>query len=176
MKKLLYILILIPILITSCDVYPEAFFFTDKVVAEIDEDIFFTNESYNARDHEWDFGDGYLSNDINVVHRYAEPGEYQVTLTVWSKSGHTDVSYQTVQVIAPAVLQIEVREYWDEYLVVGASVILYPTLKDWDSETNMIVEEFTNQNGIALFSTDIWTKRYYVDVWETEHNNYTLRD
>ena len=63
--------------------------------------------------------------------------------------------------------------YWDEYEVENASVILYGSLADWNNEYNPLVEGFTNQYGWTSFS-NLNEQRYYVDVWEANHDNYTL--
>ena len=73
------------------------------------------------------------------------------------------------------LLEVTVLEYWDEYEVVDASVILYDTYDDWLDEYNPLVEGFTNQFGWTTFS-NLHTQRYYVDVWEANHDNYTLAD
>jgi len=151
-----------------------AFFFTDKVQAYIDEDIYFTNESYNAIDYEWDFGDGYISNTVHPVHRYSASGTYEVTLTAYSRTGAIDRAYQTITIISPTILEIEVLEWNDEYPVPGANVRLYPTLDDWDNETNLQAEGNTNSNGKVIFY-HLGPYVYYVDVWEENHNNFALR-
>ncbi|OPZ55638.1 MAG: hypothetical protein BWY89_01298 [Bacteroidetes bacterium ADurb.BinA012] len=96
-------------------------------------------------------------------------------LTAYSKSGSIDKSYLDIEIISPTMLEIEVLEYYDQYPVSGASVILYPTEKDWDNETNAIVEGFTNASGKVVF-TNLQPRVYFVDVWHSTHNNYTLRD
>ena len=54
---------------------------------------------------EWDFGDGESSTEPNPVHTYAEPGEYEVTLTVMNECGFNSIT-QTVVVMANAVGEI----------------------------------------------------------------------
>ncbi len=53
---------------------------------------------------EWNFGDGskvvtYNKYEI-VTHKYAHPGEYDVTLTVWDDKGNKDTSNRTIYVIS----------------------------------------------------------------------------
>jgi hypothetical protein len=75
----------------------------------------------------------------------------------------------------PTLLEVEVVEYYDEYAVSNASIVLYPTLTDWDNERNSVAEAITDADGFAVFShLDPFV--YYVDVWETDHDNYILRD
>ena len=96
-------------------------------------------------------------------------------LSAYSKSGNVDRAYADIEVLSPTMLEVEVLEWYDEYPVQGASVILYPTETDWDNETNAIVEGFTNSSGKVIF-TNLGPYVYYIDVWHETHNNYTLRD
>jgi hypothetical protein len=80
----------------------------------------------------------------------------------------------TINVMIPTLLEIEVLEYYHEYVVPDASVRLYPTITDWDNETNMESEGYTDKDGIIVFS-NLGPYVYYVDVWEKSHDNYTLR-
>jgi PKD repeat protein len=179
MRRLLYILAVVPLLITSCELQPDAFFYTDKTEVVVGEDVYFTNESLNAYRFEWDFGDGYRSTSVNPVYSYKSTGTFQVMLTAFTKKGYASYAYQTIDVKYPTTLEVEVYE-WNidetfDYPVAGASVLLYPTLSDWDNETNALVEGFTNSAGKVVF-TELGAYVYYVDVWATNFNNYTLRD
>jgi hypothetical protein len=174
MKRLLISAVAAAILLSACEVQPESSFFSNKVRAEIGEDIFFYNNSFNAVEYEWDFGDGTWSDAFEPVHSYSGSGIFTVILTAYSKSGNVDKSYVDIEVLSPTMLEIEVLEWYDEYPVEGASVILYPTESDWDNETNAIVEGFTNSSGKVIF-TNLGPYVYYVDVWHPTHNNYTLR-
>ena len=43
--------------------------------------VTFTNESINAQQYSWDFGDGSpLSNNVNPIHEFSSPGKYTVIL------------------------------------------------------------------------------------------------
>jgi hypothetical protein len=175
MKRMIFLTAIAAIMLSSCDVQPDAFFYTDKLTAEIGEEIYFTNGSYNATDFEWDFGDGTLSDVYNPVHTYAGSGMFTVILSAFSSSGNVDKAYLDIEILSPTMLEVEVLEWYDQYPVQGASVILYPTETDWDNETNAIVEGFTNAAGKVIF-TDLGPYVYYVDVWHETHNNYTLRN
>jgi len=175
MKKLIYLTLLIPIFLYSCTKsVPEAHFYTDTVKPEVGRDVHFTNDSHNASRFEWDFGDGFVSDEDSPSHYYTATGPYEVTLTAISKHGLEDKAKLSLDVMVPTLLEIEVREYYDEYVVPDASVILYPTITDWDAQKNKIDEGFTDANGIVVFS-NLDPYVYYVDVWETTHDNYTLK-
>jgi len=175
MKRLVILTAAAAIILSSCDIQPEAFFYADKLRADIGEEVYFTNESYNASWVSWDFGDGTCSDAYNVVHSWSASGVYTVVLTAFSSTGSIDKAILEVEIVSPTMLEIEVLEWYDEYPVQGASVILYPTLSDWDNETNALVEGFTNAAGKVVF-TNLGPYVYFVDVWHQTHNNYTLRD
>jgi PKD repeat protein len=173
MKKLLLFCLLLPVILISCEKMPQARFHTDTVNPEVGQEVFFINDSYNSNSFEWDFGDGYISDAINPSHVYSSTGTFEVKLTSISDGGMDDVSSLTITVLVPTLLEIEVREYYDKYLVPGASVILYPTLPDWDAQKNSVAEGYTNSDGVVVFS-GLGPYVYYADVWEKNHDNYTL--
>ena len=174
MKRLLYILLAVP-LIFSCDRDPYADFFASREVVEVGDIIYFTNNSMDADAFEWDFGDGTYSNRLDVEHIYTADGTYRVTLTAFSGNNKADRAHMTVEVLYPTSLEVTVLEYYDEYPIIDASVILYDNLDDWYDEYQPLVEGFTNQFGRITFS-GLHPKYYYVDVWEDYHNNWTLAD
>lgn len=174
MKKIFYFALTIPLIIISCSKEPVADFYTETDKAKIGSEVFFHNTSDNAETFEWDFGDGYISTDKHPVHIYQLTGKYDVSLSAYSKKGKVSRSIQTLEVVEPSLLVVEVLEYWDEYSVPDASVRLYPSLNDWEKETNMVIEGFTDQDGIVVFA-DLDPIVHYVDVWEQNHDNYQLK-
>ena len=173
MKRIIYLSLVLPLILFSCESAPEAHFLTDTVEPEVGQDVLFTNDSHNANRFEWDFGDGYVSSEENPSHHYTGTGTFEVVLTAFSRSGLSDEASITIDVKIPTLLEIEVVEWYEEYVVEGASVRLYPTLVDWEDETNMESEGFTDEDGLVVFShLGPWV--YYVDVWEQNHDNYAL--
>lgn len=175
MKKLIFLQFMLPFIILSCESRPEAHFSAtpgDPVVGEL---VMFTNNSLNSDSFEWDFGDGYVSNEVHPSHVYSASGSFEVMLKAFSRNGAYDQASLTIDVMIPTLLEIEVLEYYDNYPVEGASVRLYSTLNDWDNETNIVNEGFTDADGIVVFA-DLDNIVYYVDVWEATHDNYALRD
>ena len=57
-----------------------------------------TDSNNNINSYIWDFCDGNASGDANPQHNYAEPGSYQVSLTVTDSTGLTDTHSQTIAV------------------------------------------------------------------------------
>jgi hypothetical protein len=180
MKKIFYLSLVLSFTLFSChrkfDEVPVAHFFTDIVDPEVGQEVFFTSDSRNAVEYEWDFGDGFISNDPNPGHVFTGTGSFEVVLTVYSKGGLTDQSSLIINVMIPTLLEIEVLEYYQEYFVPGASVWLYPTLADWEDglREKAEAEGFTDNEGVVVFS-HLGPYVYYVDVWEANHDNYTLK-
>jgi PKD repeat protein len=175
MKKIIYLILVLPYLLFSCQSkIPLAQFHTDTITPEVGHDVLFMNDSHHSVSFEWDFGDGFGSKEANPSHIYTGTGPYEVKLTAKGKSGLTDQATLSLNVMIPTFLVIDVREYYSEAVVPNASVILYPTLADWDAQTNKISEGFTNDSGNVVFS-NLDPFVYYVDVWEQNHDNFTLR-
>jgi len=176
MKRLTYLFLSFTLILFSCHKTPNppnASFSVDITNPEVGQTVYFNNNSQNGDKYEWDFGDGYGSADINPSHVFTATGGYDVTLTVTSRNGATDKTSLTINVTVPTLLEIQVLEYYSGDVVPNASIILFPTLPDWNAQTNSVMEAFTDANGIAVFS-NLDPFVYYVDVWEATHDNYQL--
>ncbi len=174
MKNIINLTLALSMILFSCERSPEAQFSTDTIEPEVGSEVFFNNESSNAVNFEWDFGDGYISSDRNPSHIYTGTGSFDVIMTAISKNGQSDQATITIKVMIPTLLVVEVREYYQEYLVPGASVRLYPTLADWEDETNMESEGYADNDGVVVFS-HLGPFVYYADVWEATHDNWQLK-
>jgi len=175
MKKLIFLPVMISLILVSCESDPEASFSAtpgDPVVGEL---VLFNNNSVNGDRFEWDFGDGYGSDEVHPSHTYTASGSFEVVLKVWSHNDFTDEASLTIEVKIPTLLEIEVLEFYELYPVEGAIVILYSTLSDWENETNYVNEGFTDAEGKVVFA-DLDNFVYYVDVWEATHDNYALKE
>ena len=173
MKPLSFFWLIAALTFSSCVKEPFADFPSSKTQVAVGDVIYFTNRSYDALSYEWDFGDGYFSNNFNVSHFYEYPGLYNVQLSAFGKDNRTSRAFMEIRVLSTD-LEITVKEWYDKYPVNNASVILYPSVEDWQNETNKIVEGFTNSSGKVLFTDLVANRKYYVDVWEANHDNYSL--
>jgi len=167
----------LPLLLFSCEKTPVASFSTDTDQPEVGQAVTFNNNSQNSDRYEWDFGDGYGSNESNPVHTFTATGSVEVILEAKSREGLSDKASLTLNVRIPTLLEIEVREYYSEDPIPNASIVLYSSITDWDlgDTKKMVVEGFTDADGVAVFS-NLDPFVYYVDVYEKTHDNYALRN
>ncbi|HEY4788026.1 MAG TPA: PKD domain-containing protein [Bacteroidales bacterium] len=175
MKKLSILLAVVLVVFSSCErvMEPRADFEVSKSTVNTYEEIKFFNSSREALEYEWDFGDGYVSNDYEPVHYYTQPGHYTVKLSAYNH-GIVDYAFINIDVTAPpTILNVQVLETFTKLPVSGASILIYPTYTDWLNETNSIKEIFTDERGIAIIE-GLEPNYYYLDVWEKNHNNYAL--
>ncbi len=177
MKRILTILPILSLIVMGCKREPFADASISVNPAYVGEYITFQSYSTNTDYVEWDMGDGFTYDQPVIEHYYVDPGWYDVQLKAFGVKGGVDVAVFPVEVIGS---ELTVRvQLWTEqgtpegYLVPGAQVRLYPTLTDWEQETNLVVEGFTNSIGEVTFD-GLSYQRYYVDVWEANHDNYTL--
>lgn len=178
MKRILLLSLTVCLLFASCSPTPEASFAISVDTPTIGENIVFFNYSIDGDNYEWDFGDGTVSYDAEPIHHYNVAGSYDVTLTVYTEDGKSDQVYMTIDVVVPTLLAIDVvlypQEGDTEYLyITDARVRLYRSTADWDAETNMVIEGYTDRYGTVVFShlPDI---EYYVDIQHENYNNVLL--
>jgi PKD repeat protein len=179
MKRIMIIGFIAALFLTACEIHPYADFVVNNRFVQPNETVNFTNVSENSTSFHWDFGDGTYSNVPNPTHVYTSEGIFVVSLTAYSRDGNTDRATIEIEVYYDVELEVTVaewnRDYIIDHLIADASVRLYPSLYDWDHETNMVVEGFTDNYGVVLF-TGLLPQRYYVDVWTPYYNNFLLRD
>lgn len=82
--------------------------------AEEDGTVSFTNNSDNAEEYHWDFGDGNTDTTENPTHTYIENGTYTVHLTV-TKCGESNTTEQTITISTLSIQDLDV-----------ASLSIYP--------------------------------------------------
>lgn len=166
MKRLLIILPILSLIVAGCHKEPVANASINPMDPWVGEDIIFTNLSTNTAYSEWNMGDGTASSSFNVVHYYIHPGQYTVNLSSYGdKKGMSRATF-LINVYG-SELKVVVKEFYEEYLIEEASVILYESENDWyEADTDKAVggEQFTNRYGECLFE-GLSAQKYYVDVY-----------
>ncbi|AEH61175.1 PKD domain containing protein [Methanosalsum zhilinae DSM 4017] len=82
------------------DVPPVADFTANPTSGVAPLEVTFTDNSENAVEYHWDFGDGNTSAEVNPTHTYLTPDVYTVTLTVSNEVGE-DSAEETITVGHP---------------------------------------------------------------------------
>ena len=67
-----------------------------------------------------------------VDHYFVDPGYYDVTLRAFGEKGGVSAAVIPMEVIGSEIT-IEVREYYDEYLIPNVEIYLFRSLEDWDT-------------------------------------------
>jgi PKD repeat protein len=168
MKRLITILPLLALIAISCHKdppppYAEAG--VDLNPAFVGEYVRFTSYSTNTDYVEWDMDDGYTYNTGMVDHYFVDPGYYDVTLRAFGVNGRVSTAVVPMEVIGSEIT-IEVREYYDEYLIPDVEINLFFTYDDW--------LDLNWENSIGPFYTDSYGQvtidglsyqNYYVDAY-----------
>ncbi|MFC2129605.1 PKD domain-containing protein [Bacteroidota bacterium] len=174
--------------VTSVDPYADFYITTDLPFASgteaietdmifVGEQVTFNNTSIDAASVLWEFGDDYTSTEDSPSYSYDTPGTYTVTLHAYGFGDEISSYPKTIEVVEGinSTIRITVLEVEEDYPVENASVLLYPTLQDWIDTSNATDEAFTTALGKCIFE-GMNEQRYYVDVYEDWHDNYTLYD
>ena len=145
----------------------------------VGEYVYFFNTSRNATSYSWDFGDGTTSTEVEPAHWFAISGSYTVTLTAYNEYGHDSYS-MNIDVYVPTLLVVEVAEWNDDLeapilYVPDARVRLYPSITDWENQTRLLYEGYTDAYGVVVFAYIDTDYPYFVDVWDETHNNVQLK-
>lgn len=172
MKRILQVLsalLIAAILFSSCDTttpdYPDprACFIVDGDTFSVDQPVYFNNCSDNAEYYDWEFGDGYVSNEKHPTHSYTEPGSYQVRLNARGY-GSTDTETKIITIGGVTELDILVLYLGSEDPVSNCGVTLYGSEEDWQNFDNPIMTDTTNSEGLVLFS-NLDPQVYYMDAY-----------
>lgn len=100
MKRTFFYLLLILLVYTSChkslaEGKPVASFSWTPSTLTAPVTVTFKSNSINAKEFNWDFGDGNSSTLENPSNRYTTAGTYQVNLTVRNPSAPQNIQYAT---------------------------------------------------------------------------------
>lgn len=142
---------------------------------EINKSIIFdasessVSESMGQVTYEWFFGDGNRQQGVEVVHSYAEPGDYEVTLLIRSENGEQANAVHNVFVYKNSLLLITdvfaQKERINSFVESSKNEnIFVDIIENFDGSSNFLSEESLereiSENISSLKSVDtilIWT-------------------
>ena len=136
---------------------PVASFTTSKKSAITAEKITFTNESEEATEYLWDFGDGQTSSDENPTHAFYEAGNYTVSLTTTGKGGEN---------VSTLNIDIETGEF---NIIPGKGITdisfgdTWAKVKEYYSDQNYI-KYGRNTDGYPIEYQDLSLRFYFASV------------
>lgn len=165
MKRLITILPLLSLLVISCNREPYAEAAVDLNPAFVGEYVRFTSYSTNTDHVEWEMGDGYLYDTPVVDHFYVDPGSYDVTLRAFGTKRGVSTAVIPMEVIGSEIT-IEVREYYEEYLIPDVEIYLFMTLDDWDTgDIDLAIGPFYTDSYGNVTIDGLSYQKYYVDAY-----------
>jgi hypothetical protein len=131
----------------------------------------FSENSSNATDFLWDFGDGNTSTQPNPQHTYAASGNYTIELTA-SKCGLANSTQQSLQIGSIGLSEQTLKDF---------SVYPNPTASylhiDWNVKRMSIIEvEILDISGKVIYSQTLQSagKGFQLDVSHLEEGVYFL--
>lgn len=171
MKRLLYILPALALMVLSCTPEPRADYLISQRNPYVGENVRFTSVSEHSNSVSWLMGDGFTYNAFVVDHYYSDPGYFYGELTAFGSSGGWDKAPFTIDVIG-SMVTIEVRDYETDVLIPDVEINLFNTLEDWDTgDLNLAPHGpfYTDRYGETSIY-DLSYQRYYVDAYFRQGN------
>ncbi len=165
MKRLITILPLLSLIVISCQREPYAEASVNLNPSYVGEMVHFTSYSTNTSYVEWDMDDGTVYTSPVVDHYFMDPGYYDVALRAFGDKGGVSSALIPMEVIGSEIT-IEVREFYDEYLIPDVEIYLFHSLEDWDTgDIELAIGPFyTDDYGQVLIS-GLSYQVYYVDAY-----------
>jgi PKD repeat protein len=124
---------------------PIASFTMNKTSFKMGEEITFSNQSENAKDYLWDFGDGKTSTAENPAHTYAAAGSFVVTLTATSSAG----SDSTSQILA---VSANLTGMWRKTMSFGGQFGINGTMNLVQHDDNTLTGSYVYEDGAGSFT------------------------
>lgn len=126
---------------------------------EAGEIIEFTNESLDANDFLWDFGNEQTSDEEMATTRFKPPGNYTVTLTA-SNAFRSSTYSENILIHPPTILEFWVYDPDGNPLDYG-NVEIFATYNDASLRQNILYLATTDLNGYVKFN-NLEAQSYYV--------------
>lgn len=167
---------LLLICLSGCYKDPIASFTMSSGSINAGESITFTNTSADMERCEWIFGDGGQSIEANPSYTYETAGNFEVTLRVFGKDDmRADFTSQSVNVIQPTTLWVNVKDYDGGAAINNCYVWLFDNYDDWynlNSDKLIADGKLTNSSGRAEFKGLGTTGTIYINVYKNIDDTY----
>ena len=165
---------LLLVCLSGCYKDPIASFTMSSGSINAGESITFTNTSADMERCEWIFGDEGQSIEANPTYTYETPGNFEVTLRVFGKDDmRADFTSQSVTVIQPTALWVNVKDYDGGAAINNCYVGLFDSYDDWATAKNPIADEkLTNSSGRVEFKGLSTTGTIYINVYKSIDDTY----
>jgi len=161
------------LLVNGCKKEPPlALFSMDKVTYKMDETITFTNQSENAKDYIWDFGDGKSSTDENPKHAYSSTGDFAIKL-IATGGGGTDSITKTISIL-PNLTGI----WYKTIFFTGGAYRVTGTMNLVQHDDNTLTGSFVYDDGagtMIIRSTSIVTGNSVTIDWDIPSYSYKFQ-
>lgn len=128
--------------------------------------VYLTNQSENATEYHWDFGDGNTSHEEHPEHTYSDNGTYKITLTA-TGNGQEHVYSKTIEIFVPKYFLA--RKTWQLTSGSGSAETYTPqygvTVQKFDQtgfyKDTKLIEFISSEKlklgGIATYIYNIWS-------------------
>lgn len=154
------LVVLISLFFSSCFKNPTPMFSYDPAdKPEEGEEIEFINESLDAKDFYWDFGNGQTSEEESASTRYHVIGNYTVTLVAENLFRSDSIS-ENILIYPPTILEFYFYDYDGEPLQM-ARVEVYMNYNDAQASQNIKRSGSTNNYGMVKFN-NLDAAQYYI--------------
>lgn len=139
---------------------------------------FFNDTSFASTTifYKWDFGDGTeLSNQSDPVHLYANPGTYDVSLTIWTTSGCID----TLTLSINDLIEVFPSPISAFSVSPTEATVFYPNFYFTDQSLNAISQTFYFTDGYSSTESPVWhsyVESGYHYPYQVVVNEYGCKD
>lgn len=149
----------------------------DYTYAEDSQTVSFQSTASNALNHDWDFGDGNTSNEVNPIHTYDNFGIYDVTLTVEDADNcYSDTYTEEINLMPNSIFehQIENKIYPNptQELLYLTSFETIKKILVMDIFGRHIETQLYNAKNVSLHTTHYAPGTYFLQITMENGKDY----